>query len=81
MIIIGGDVVGDCRLVLEQAAPGAEDSPGIAREIEICTKAGFPPRGAPLPDTGGPPLLTVVGTVLLSTGVLGLLAARRRRGP
>ncbi len=47
-IVIGGDVVGDCRSLLEDArASGTEGSKEIKRQVRVCTEAGFPPRGAP----------------------------------
>jgi hypothetical protein len=73
--VIGGDVVGHCSAVLQEAQQtGTAPSPEILRQVEVCTKAGFPPRGsASLPDTGGPPFLTVAGALLLGTCALGFL--------
>lgn len=81
-IIIGGDVRGDCRALLEDAeASGTAESPEIARQVEACTEAGFPPRGAPLPGTGGPSLALVGSAALLGACVLGSLCVRGlRRG-
>jgi hypothetical protein len=78
--IIGGDVVGDCRSLLEDAeASGTAGSPEISRQVEACTEAGFPPRGAALSDTGGPPLALAGAAVLLAVCALGLLRVRGLR--
>jgi hypothetical protein len=81
-IIIGGDVRGDCRTLLEDAeASGTAESREVARQAEACTEAGFPPRGAPLPGTGGPSLALVGSAALLGAWVLAPLCRRglRRR--
>ncbi len=77
MFVIGGDVVGDCNSLLEDArSVGTVGSPEIARQVEVCTKAGFPPRGsASLPDTGGPPFLIVAGALLPGICAVGSLWA------
>jgi hypothetical protein len=80
--IIGGDVVGDCRTLLEDAeASGTAASREVARQAEACTEAGFPPRGAPLPGTGGPSLALVGSAALLGAWMLAPLCRRglRRR--
>ncbi len=65
-IVIGGDVVGDCRSLFESAkAAGTQNSKEIQRQVRVCTEAGFPPRGAPLPSTGGQPILPVAVALLL----------------
>ena len=80
--IIEGDVVGECRSLLEDAeASGTAQSPEIARQVEACTKAGFPPRGAPLPDTGGASLALVGAAVVLGVCALGLLGILRQCAP
>ena len=75
---IGGDVVGDCSVVLQEVqATGTAPSPEILRQVEVCTKAGFPPRGsASLPDTGGAPVLPVALALLLGICALGSLGVR-----
>ena len=77
--VIGGDVVGDCSLVGQSdRATGKAPSPETLRQVEVCTKAGFPPPGSgSLPDTGGPPLLIVAGALVLGTCALGSLGVRR----
>jgi hypothetical protein len=80
--VIGGDVVGDYSLVLQEVqATGTAPSPEILRQVEVCTKAGFPPRGgASLPDIGGPPFLIVAGALLLGICAVGsLLGVRQQR--
>jgi hypothetical protein len=80
--IIGGDVVGDCRTLLEDAeASGTAASREVARQAEACTEASFPPSGAPLPGTGGPSLALVGSAALLGAWVLAPLCRRglRRR--
>lgn len=79
MIIIGGDVVGDCPSLLEDAREmGTAGSPQTSMEVEVCTEAGFPPRGSDaLTDTGGFPVVTVAGAMLLLvTSALGFLGIR-----
>ena len=77
--VIGGDVVGDCGLLLQEVqATGRAPSSGLLREVEVCTKAGFPPPGSDaLPDTGGPPFLIVAAALLLCVCALGSLGVRR----
>ena len=77
--VIGGDVVGDCGLLLQEVqATGRPPSSGLLREVEVCTKAGFPPPGSDgLPDTGGPPFLIVAAALLLCICALGSLGVRR----
>ena len=82
-LVIGGDVVGHCNAVLQEARQtGAAPGPELLRQVDVCTEAGFPPHGsASLPDTGGPPLLTAAGALLLGTCALGFLGSRRRHVP
>ncbi len=77
--VIGGDVVGDCGLLLQEVqATGRAPSSGLLREVEVCTKAGFPPPGGDaLPDTGGPPFSIVGAALLLCICALGSLGVRR----
>ena len=77
--VMGGDVVGDCGLLLQEVqATGRAPSSGLLREVEVCTKAGFPPPGSDaLPDTGGPPFLIVAAALLLCICALGSLGVRR----
>lgn len=77
--VIGGDVVGDCGLLLQEVqATGRAPSSELLREVEVCTKAGFPPPGSDaLPDTGGPPFLIVAAALLLCIYALGSLGVRR----
>jgi hypothetical protein len=78
--IIGGDVVGDCRTLLEDAdVSGTADSPEIAKQVEACTEAGFPPRGVSLPGTGGPSPALFGAAALLGACVLGSLFLRGLR--
>ncbi len=77
--VIGGDVVGDCGLLLQEVqATGRAPSSELLRQVEVCTKAGFPPPGGDaLPDTGGPPFLIVAAALLLCICALGSLGVRR----
>ncbi len=77
--MIGGDVVGDCGLLLQEVqATGRAPSSELLRQVEVCTKAGFPPPGSDtLPDTGGPPFLIVAAALLLCICALGSLGVRR----
>ena len=77
--VIGGDVVGDCGLLFQEVqATGRVPSSELLREVEVCTKAGFPlPGSDALPDTGGPPFLIVAAALLLCICALGSLGVRR----
>jgi hypothetical protein len=77
--VIGGDVVGDCGLLLQEVqATGRAPSSELLRQVEVCTKAGFPPPGSDaLPDTGGPPFLIVAAALLLCICALGSLGVGR----
>ena len=78
--VIGGDVVGDCGLLLQEVrATGRAPSSGLLREAEVCKKAGFPPPGGSdaLPDTGGPPFLIVAAGLLLCICALGSVGVGR----
>ncbi len=77
--VIGGDVVGDCGLLLQEVqATGRAPSSELLRQVEVCTKAGFPPPDSDaLPDTGGPPFLIVAAALLLCICALGSLGVRR----
>lgn len=82
--IFEGDVVGDCRSLLEDARKaGTANSAAVRGAVEACTEAGFPPRGAPLPDTGGPLLLPAAGVLLLlgASCASVVLGVRLRRVP
>ncbi len=82
-LVIGGDVVGHCSAVGQSARQtGTAPGPELLRQVDICTEAGFPPRGSDaLPDTGGPPFSTAAGALLLGTCALGFLGSRRRHVP
>ncbi len=71
--VIGGDVVGDCGLLLQEVqATGRAPSSELLRQVEVCTKAGFPPPDSDaLPDTGGPPFLIVAAALILCICALG----------
>ncbi len=77
--VIGGDVVGDCGLLLQEVqATGRAPSSELLRQVEVCTKAGFPPPDSDaLPDTGGPPFLIVAAALLLYICALGSLGVGR----
>ncbi len=77
--VIGGDGVGDCGLLLQEVqATGRAPSSELLRQVEVCTKAGFPPPGSDaLPDTGGPPFLIVAAALLLYICALGSLGVGR----
>lgn len=77
--IFEGDVVGDCRSLLEEARKaGTENSAAVRGAVEACTEAGFPPRGTSLPGTGGPLLLPAVGVLLLGASCAAVFLGVRR---
>lgn len=58
-VLYGGDMSLDCRTVPQRLAEGL---PSTRRVIEACAEAGFPPEG-PLPETGGPPLPSLLASI------------------
>jgi LPXTG-motif cell wall-anchored protein len=78
--VIGGDVVGNCGAVLQETRQtGRDPSPEILRQVEVCTEAGFPPRGSEsLPETGGP-LFPIIAIALLLSSALCFLGVRRKQ--